>query len=488
MKNTIWKKINNTNLAVKIRLSYMLLFIPLFLLILFCIYSMKISNDKYSEMISSASTAGDFSLDFKKDFDYETYLLIVGNKTKDESKLDSLLEEANSVADGLLEITTIDENKLRLQSVKKYLGNLEKYKNRIENNLLEEDNYDANLEIWENDVQIVTSLIREEVFNYIYYEIRYMGAARDEMNTFYYRLINFALVILIIIVICVGVFSYYLPLSISRPIRELVEMTDKVSKGDMTVRSSIDAESEVGVLSKSLNEMVGKINELLSQITKEQIRIREAELELLQSQINPHFLYNTLDTIVWLAEGDYQKEVVSMVKSLSAFFRTSISRGKEIITIEEETVHARSYLEIQRFRYQDILTYDIDIPEEFNKYIIPKITLQPLIENALYHGIKNKRGGGSIKIYAEMYEDDFAICISDDGIGMSAERLAQVNEGINSNSPSEKKIYGLYNVNERIRLKFGEKYGLSITSIDGGGTISKILLPKITDEEKNKLS
>lgn len=484
MRKKITSIFNNTTLAVKIRLSYLLLSIPLILLVLFCIYTMQRSNEQYNEMISSASTAGDFSLDFKKDFDYETYLLIVGNKTTEDSMLNKLLEDANAVVDGLEDVTTVDDNKTRLKSVKKYLNNLAKYKDRIEANLLEEDKYDANMEIWENDVQIVTSLIREEVFNYIFYEIRDMETARENMVSFYYSLINTALIVLAAMMAIVLVFSYYLPLSISKPIRELVKVTDKVSKGDLTVRSNVEAGSEVGELSKSLNEMIDKLNELLAQITKEQIRIREAELELLQSQINPHFLYNTLDTIVWLAEGGYQKEVVSMVKSLSAFFRTSISRGKEIITISEEVTHARSYLEIQRFRYQDILTYEIDIPKECEKYLIPKITLQPLIENALYHGIKNKRGGGKITVTAKVSGDDFVISIEDNGIGMSEERLKQIMEGINSKTPSEKKIYGLYNVNERIRLKFGEQYGLSITSREGFGTVSMIKLPRLEEENQ----
>jgi len=482
MKNRVKKLLNNTSLAVKIRLSYLVLFVPLVLMLVFYIVSMNSSIEKYNEMISSASTAGDFSLDFKKDFDYETYLLIVGNKTTEESLLDSLLEDANEVVDGLEEVTTADSNKGRLKSVKKYLENLAKYKQRIENNLLEEDRYDDNMLIWENDVQIVTSLIREEVFNYVFYEIRDMETTREEMVSFYNRLMNISMIMFLLLVIFVGIFSYYLPLSISKPLRELVKMTDTVSKGNLDVRSEVESGREVGELSRSLNDMIDKINELLSQITKEQIRIREAELELLQTQINPHFLYNTLDTIVWLAEGDYQKEVVSMVKSLSAFFRTSLSRGKEIITIGEEVIHARSYLEIQQFRYQDILTYEIDIPESYNKYLIPKITLQPLIENALYHGIKNKRGGGKITVRVESFNDQIVILVTDDGIGMSEERLKQVKEGINSSTPSEKKIYGLYNVNERIRLKFGNEYGLDISSTEGFGTTSKITLPTIVEE------
>lgn len=231
------------------------------------------------------------------------------------------------------------------------------------------------------------------------------------------------------------------------------------------------------MLSNSLNTMIDKINELLEQVTKEQIRLRKTEFELLQSQINPHFLYNTLDAITWLAEAGEHKKVVSMVGSLSEFFRTALNQGKDIVTIGEELQHVRSYLEIEQVRYQDILRYEICVPEELNKYLIPKITIQPLVENALYHGIKNKRGPGRILIKAEKKKDFFNIQIEDDGIGIEKKRLEQVRTSIKDKVPTGKDIYGLYNVNERIRLNFGEQYGITIESIYGKKTVVSIVLP-----------
>ncbi len=467
----------NTSLSTKIRITYLLLVIPLVLLLIVYIYMMQRSSQKYSEMISSAVLAGDFSLDFKKDFDYETYLVIVGNKTMEESSLYKMIDEADSIVDGLMEITAEGENLGRLKSVKKYLANLRKYERRIEKNLAAEDEYDANMEIWENDVQIVTDLIKEEIFRYVFYEIRDMQAEKAEMDLFYRRAMTGSLVALGLLTLMVIAFSVYLPKSFTKPITDLVDVTDRVSKGDLGARSVNDSRDEVGVLSKSMNQMIEKINELLSQITKEQIRIREAELELLQSQINPHFLYNTLDTIIWLAEGGDQKKVVDMVKSLSAFFRTSLSRGHDIIPIREELLHAKSYLEIQQFRYQDILEYEIDVPEQFGEYTIPKITIQPLIENALYHGIKNKRGGGRIVICGRQQGDDIVISVTDNGIGMTPERLAEVTDGLTGGTHFDNAIYGLYNVNERIRLKFGDKYGITLHSVYNEGSTCDILLP-----------
>ena len=290
-------------------------------------------------------------------------------------------------------------------------------------------------------------------------------------------LVRFLIITFSGILVLVVLLSYYIPLSITRPIRKLSEVTDQVAKGNLTVRSDVKTGMEVSVLSNSLNTMIDKINELLEQITKEQVRLRKAEFELLQSQINPHFLYNTLDAIIWLAEAGEQKKVVSMVGNLSEFFRTSLNQGKDIISIREELQHVRSYLEIQQVRYQDILKYEIQVPKEINKYMIPKITIQPLVENALYHGIKNKRGPGRITVGAKREEEYFVIFIEDNGIGINKERLEQVRNKILYKTSAENDIYGLYNVNERIRLNFGEKYGISIESIYGEKTTVSIILP-----------
>ena len=479
MKEKIRQIYNHSTLATKIRYSYLLLLIPMVTFLIFCFCNLWASNRNYEDMLNSTVVASEFSLDFKKDFDYETYLLIVENKSVEESMLEDMLNDANRIVKGLEELTDSQENMNRLNSAKKYLNNLEIYKNRIEQNLKDGNKYEDNIEIWEDDVQIVTSLLRETIFQYIFFEIKDLQQARTQYQNFFVEMIRFSAVAFAAIFVLITALSYYIPLSITRPIRKLSEVTDQVAKGDLTVRSDVRSGAEVSVLSDSLNTMIDKIDELLEQVKKEQIRLRKAEFELLQSQINPHFLYNTLDAIVWLAEAGEQKKVVSMVGSLSDFFRTSLNQGKDIITIKEELQHSRSYLEIQQMRYQDILNYEIHVPEELHRYLIPKITIQPLVENALYHGIKNKRGLGRIVISGRKEEDFLILQIEDNGIGMRKERLDQVKEGMNQKIPTEKDIYGLYNVNERIRLNFGEKYGLSIESTYGEGTVVSIILPYV---------
>lgn len=464
-------------LAGKIRYSYFVILFPTILFVLAAFIMMQQTNRRYDKMINAAIVASEFSLDFKKDFDYETYLLIVENKSIEESQLDDLLSEANRVVSDLENITDKGKNDSRLKSSKKYLNNLEVYKSRIEENLLTGNMYEDNIEIWENDVQIVTALLRESMLQYIYYEIQDMQTARSEYQDYYMRAITISIIALSVLAIVIAAMSYYIPATITQPIKTLSEVTDQVAKGDFSIRADVDAGAEVKTLSDSLNFMIDKISDLLDQVTREQVRLRKAELELLQSQINPHFLYNTLDTIVWLAEAGQQSKVVSMVGSLSDFFRTSLNQGKDIISIREELLHVTSYLAIQQVRYQDILEYEINVPEELNGYEIPKITLQPLVENALYHGIKNKRGLGKITITGSVSEDYIELKVIDNGIGMTEERLYQVKESLVNKSIGDADIYGVYNVNERIRLKFGDDSGLSFVSTYGEGTEVTIKLP-----------
>ncbi|MBO5302728.1 MAG: histidine kinase [Lachnospiraceae bacterium] len=477
MREKIRQIYNDSSLATKIRYTYMVLVIPFLVFLVFCFYNLWNVNHSYEAMINSTVVASEFSLDFKKEFDYETYLLIVENKSIEESKINDMLSEANRIVKGLEELTESEENSSRLDSVKKYLTNLEIYLTRIESNLRKGNKYEENIEIWENDVQIVTSLLRESIFQYIYYEVRDIQQSHEEYQAVFITMIKTSVIVFACILLLIVVLSYYIPISITRPIRKLSEVTEQVAKGDLSVRSDVNSGAEVKLLSDSMNSMIDKINDLLEQVTKEQVRLRKAEFELLQAQINPHFLYNTLDAIIWLAECGEQEKVVSMVGNLSEFFRTSLNQGKDIVSIKEELQHVRSYLEIQQVRYRDILEYDIEVPKELDKFMIPKITIQPLVENALYHGIKNKRGMGHIQITGRKEDEDFVIQIKDNGIGIDEARLVQVRNKIQNKMANVNESFGLYNVNERIRLNFGEKYGISIESVYGESTIVSIILP-----------
>ena len=206
------------------------------------------------------------------------------------------------------------------------------------------------------------------------------------------------------------------------------------------------------------------------------------ELQLLQAQVNPHFLYNTLDTIVWLVEGGMQQDAVDMITSLSVFFRTSLSKGNDIIPLSEEERHTLSYLEIQQSRYRDIMEFEINIPPELDEVMVPKLTLQPLAENALYHGIKNKRGKGKILIEGFNLGDDMMLRVTDNGQGMTPERLYEVQEAIRT---GERAGFGLAAVSERIALYYGPGYGLKISSTEGEGTVMEVYMAKKINLDNN---
>ena len=212
----------------------------------------------------------------------------------------------------------------------------------------------------------------------------------------------------------------------------------------------------------------------------EQRNLRATELKLLQAQINPHFLYNTLDAIIWLAESNQKEQVITMVSALSDFFRSTLSKGRDYVTIQEEETHIRSYLQIQQFRYRDILEYEISIPEEMYQYQILKLTLQPVVENALYHGIKNKRGIGRIIVSGKQEGSRLVLTVKDNGIGMSRERLEYVRKMLmDQEKTPDDSGFGLYNIEQRIILNYGQAYGMEIDSTYGEGTVVSITIPAV---------
>lgn len=229
------------------------------------------------------------------------------------------------------------------------------------------------------------------------------------------------------------------------------------------------------------NEVMQKLDSILDKKNIIELSTKHAELLALQNQINPHFLYNTLDTIMWLAEAKQTEDVVSMVTWLSDFFRTTLSKGQDYITVEEEKNHIDSYLKIQHFRYQDILEYEIDIEEEIYDYMIPKLTLQPLVENALYHGIKLKRGMGKILIQGFQKGERLIFRVIDNGKGMDEKTLNELRKRIAGLGSASDGGFGLSNVNQRLQYYFGEEYGVFLESEENVGTEATI----ITGAKKN---
>ncbi|OXM87221.1 sensor histidine kinase [Paenibacillus rigui] len=289
--------------------------------------------------------------------------------------------------------------------------------------------------------------------------------------------------VVLCIVFTIGLY-YYVSNRLTRPVKFLKTKMQLAASGDLEAKVIPEGRDEIAELGNSFNIMLKKIRALLEQSIREQEEIKKAELRALQAQINPHFLYNTLDSIVWMAEAGKNSQVIELVQSLSRLFRISLSKGRDLIMIERELEHVHSYLIIQQMRYRDILGYEIDLNPALNPYPILKMTLQPIVENALYHGIKNKRGKGLIRISGRMENGtDIILLVEDNGIGMSPDKLGQIRRSLSRRQLPEETGnevsggFGLHNVQQRIKLFYGEGYGVHIDSVEKEGTTVTIRIP-----------
>lgn len=267
--------------------------------------------------------------------------------------------------------------------------------------------------------------------------------------------------------------------SIVRPIEKLRNLMKQVGEGDLNARFTLEGPEEIQDLGSRFNTMIGQLDENTKQVYIEQRAKRKAEMAALQANIKPHFLYNTLDTIHWMAQSYHAKDIVETVDALSTLFRVSLSKGSETIPISQEILHVKSYLQIQKVRYEDMLSYDIQAASDCAQLSVQKLILQPLVENAIYHGIKESGRNGHISIRVWRQDDSIYLVVEDDGAGMSPERLAEVRASLADFKPHEGGAYGLVNVHQRIRFNYGGIYGLYLESELNGGTTALIVHPII---------
>ncbi|QHW31360.1 HAMP domain-containing protein [Paenibacillus rhizovicinus] len=270
--------------------------------------------------------------------------------------------------------------------------------------------------------------------------------------------------------------SFWLSHRLSRPIRDLQSDMKLVERGNFDIQTEIRQMNEIGQLGRNFNMMVGRIKMLMNEIIQNQESKRKSELQLLQAQINPHFLYNTLDSIVWMAEQKQHEEVVLMTSALAKLFRASITKDQEIVPIRVELDHITNYLLIQKMRYESQLDYEIDFAEDILRNKTIKLLLQPFVENAIYHGIRNSPDKGLITIRGMHQGENIVFEVEDNGQGMPPEQLQRLL--LPEDGESGKGI-GIRNVNERIKLYFGHEYGIQIRSELEVGTCVTITIPTL---------
>ncbi|MFQ7584150.1 MAG: sensor histidine kinase [[Clostridium] symbiosum] len=301
------------------------------------------------------------------------------------------------------------------------------------------------------------------------------------LNTIKTRL--FIVFIIALILFILALINSYISSRITNPIKELEKSVGILEEGNLDVPVYAGGSYEIQHLGKSIGDMAAQIRLLMKDIVTEHEAKRKQEFDTLQSQINPHFLYNTLDIIVWMIENEQKAEAVKAVTALARFFRISLSKGKSIITVREELEHVRNYLMIQHMRFKNKFTYEIQAEDGVLELASLKLMLQPLVENAIYHGMEFMDGDGEILLKVWKEEGDLYFSVIDNGLGMTEEQVGNLFTGASHVDSKRGSGIGVKNVNERIKLYFGEKYGLSIESEPDEGTTVKIHLPVVTYSE-----
>ena len=289
----------------------------------------------------------------------------------------------------------------------------------------------------------------------------------------------------IVLVAIAMILSSFIARSITLPIQKLRDSMKKVQEGDFKAADVvIPSQNEIGSLTTSFNAMTHRIEELMEENVKEQEQKRKIELKALQSQINPHFLYNTLDSIIWMAEGKKYEDVVLMTASLARLLRQSISNEDETVLIGQEIQYVKSYLTIQKMRYKDKLEFEINVDPSINSVHIVKLVLQPIVENAIYHGLKYKEAKGLLTVTGYQKNQNAVIEITDDGVGMDEETLNHIFEKHKVNYRSNG--VGVYNVQKRLCMYYGKEYGLHYESEPGHGTTVTVTIPMEQEEQHEK--
>ena len=461
------------------RLVLLLVFPIIISLVLMLVYAWKYhSAIRRMEEITNIKTV------VSEDIPERAWNIISGRQTFPESNIYMSINEVNATIEKITNQTG-KENRLSLIVARRTMETLQNYVDTIRDNIRNE------VPVVENEavlveVRDVSALVDSMLNEYIALEIQ--STARMSMS------LRIIIIVTAVAEVLIVVFAIYVRNKtmkataefVRKPIEKLEEVTAVLADGTLDARITDTEVTELRNLTMQVNTMADRLESMMKKSELDAKRLRKAELRTLQAQINPHFLYNTLDAIVWKAEGGETEEVIGLTSSLSDFFRISLSSGADWIPISQEKKHIEGYLKIQQTRYRDIMKYEIDIPDEIGQFYILKLLLQPLVENALYHGIKIKRGGGIIKVSAKEDNGYLEFSVKDTGCGMTPEQLEALIESMKKEKPKVSEGgtggFGLVNVNMRLRLYYNEPEGLKITS-GPEGTDVRFRVPCRTKEE-----
>ena len=448
------------------------MFIPIAVILVSIFVMLLTRNIMYASVSGNIVKVSGFNQKFKQEIDEQMYFYVTGYS--DKMPWDDV-ESARSLAEDLLKNTTNSEGRKSINSVLSLCDKLTAYMHDIEST----SSYDDRMDKLKKNIYITTGLVEDYMYSYLYYEAGEMASIQKQID--FLLSIEIVFVVLVLVVVIPLVFSHAVKLSknITDPIVAMNSRVKEIGNGDLSPHTPVETDdTSIALLSTGIEDMAARLDKQIELNRQEQIKLRDIELSLIQAQINPHFLYNTLDAIVWLIEIGKNDQAEQMVTSLSSYFRSFLSDGKDIVTVAEEKKHIQSYLEIQQVRYRDIMEYEINIDPSIEDTKLPKMTLQPLVENAIYHGLKPKRGKGTIVVTGTRENDNIILKVTDTGLGMNGEELDNLRTRVLNEDTTS---FGLTSSYKRLKILYGDACRFDIESKPGEGTSISIEIPGKAD-------
>ena len=480
----------SSSIIKTIKTSHIVIIILLLIPLLMSIIVTLLNTISYDRLITNVNKTNRLNQIVKTDITTELWDIVAGNKSFNEGTQYQIINGIRGQIMDIMETTGEIQSRQLLEVADRSMNTLNRYVDRLGAQM--EYRYPViENERMLDEIRGVSALVSDILQDFIVLEIESAALQSQRIKT---RALVTGFSECAIIVFAL-IFSVFVQASVSQSVNQsigsLTALSGSIAEGNLDARAAVPNVRELETLAMDLNTMAGKIKTLIDENTQEQRNLQKSEMKALQAQITPHFLYNTLDSIVWLAEGNQNEQVISITRAFSDFFRISLNRGNEWVQVEDEFKHVESYLTIQKIRYRDILDYTIEYEKEMDQKTILKLLLQPLLENALYHGIKNKRGKGLITVRgwmesttANQDEDWLFFSVEDNGIGIMEGQLEEIRRlmesaGHSSIPQTATQSYGLYNVGRRLELYYNRTNLLDIQSVYKEGTKVSLKIPVV---------
>ena len=465
-------RLNKNTVQGKMYRLMLQMFIPIAIIFVSIFVMLLTRNIIYASVSGNIVKVSGFNQKFKQEIDEQMYFYVTGYSS--EIPWEDV-ESARALAEDLLKNTSNTDGRKAMTSVLSLCDKLNGYMHDIEN----ESSYDERMDQLKKNIYITTDLIEDYMYSYLYYEAGEMASIQKQIDFWLTIEVVFVVLVMAIVVPIVLRRAFRLSKSITDPIVAMNSRVEEIGSGDLSPHTPVETDdTSMALLSSGIEDMAARLDKQIELNRQEQIKLRDIELSLIQAQINPHFLYNTLDAIVWLIEIGKNEQAEQMVTSLSSYFRSFLSDGKDIVTVAEEKQHIQSYLEIQQVRYRDIMEYEIDIDSSIQNTKLPKMTLQPLVENAIYHGLKPKRGKGTITVTGTREGDKILLRVTDTGLGMNEEELESLRSRV---SMEDSTSFGLTSSYKRLKILYGDDCKFVIDSKSQEGTSISIEIPRKAD-------